>query len=129
MSNRPGLPFSAIASYRRPIIAVGCAISFAALLATYIVNQRSWQEQARSLRRENLSLQARELTSGIEKEFSGLDAAARVLAGSEGLNEWVQQEPAAGRPEAAPLDAKTASQLRVDSIAIATAGQTFRYSA
>ena len=104
-------------------------MSFAALLAITIVNHRSWQEQARSLRRENLSLQARELTAGIEEEFSGLDAAARALAGSEGLGEWVQQEAAAGRPEAVPLDAKTASQLRVDGIAVATAGQAIRYSA
>ncbi len=107
----------------------GCGVPFAALVILYILNQRGWQEQAQSLRRENLSLQVRELTSSVEKEFADLDSAARTLAESEGMSQWVQDEAGQAPPETAHLDAKSAAQLELSTIAVAAAGQSVRFSA
>ena len=115
--------------HRRSILAAACGVPCAAVLIITILNQRGWQEQAQSLRRENLSLQAQALASNIEKEYADLDAAARTLTESEPVAEWVQDEPAAGHAETAHPDAKTAAQVDIDTIEVATAAQTVRFSA
>jgi len=93
------------------------------------VSQRGWQEQAQSLRRENLSLQVRELASSLEKERADLDAAAGSLAETEGMAEWLQDEAAAARAAASHPDARTAARLDVDSITLATGAGSIRFSA
>jgi diguanylate cyclase (GGDEF)-like protein/PAS domain S-box-containing protein len=112
-----GLP-TGIAQRRSALIAA-CGVPLATMLILYIVNQRGWQEQAQSLRRENLSLQIRELASSLEKERADLDAAAGTLAESGGMVEWLQDEPAAAHADMTHLDAKTAARLDVDSITVA----------
>jgi diguanylate cyclase (GGDEF)-like protein/PAS domain S-box-containing protein len=101
-------------------------VLLASLLILSILNQRAWQEQAHLLRRENLSLQVRELALNLEKEYADLDAAARALAETDGAAEWLQDEAA---PSTAHPDAKTAAELEISSIAVATAAQTVRFSA
>ncbi|HTB28167.1 MAG TPA: EAL domain-containing protein [Steroidobacteraceae bacterium] len=115
-------------THRRSVLIAGCGVPFAALVILYILNQRGWQEQAQSLRRENLSLQVRELTSSVEKEFADLDSAARTLAESEGMSQWVQDEAGQAPAEAAHLDA-SAARLELSTVAVATAGQSVRFSA
>jgi diguanylate cyclase (GGDEF)-like protein/PAS domain S-box-containing protein len=124
MSNRLGLAYSGI--LRRSLLVAGFGVPLAALLVLYILNQRGWQEQAHLLRRENLSLQIRQLSLNVEKEYADLDAAARTLAETDGVAEWLQDEAA---PATAHLDSKTAAELEVSSIAVATAAQTVRFSA
>ena len=128
MSNWFRSAYNGIA-HRRPVLIAGCGVPFAALVILYILNQRGWQEQAQLLRRENLSLQARELTLSVEKEFADLDSAARTLAESEGMSQWIQDEAGQAPPETAHLDAKSAAQLELSTIAVATAGQSVRFSA
>ena len=128
MSNWLRSAYNGIA-LRRSVQIAGCGVPFAALVILYILNQRGWQEQAQLLRRENLSLQARELTLSVEKEFADLDSAARTLAESEGMSQWVQDEAGQAPPETAHLDAKSAAQLELNTIAVATAGQSVRFSA
>ncbi|MHB8816342.1 MAG: putative bifunctional diguanylate cyclase/phosphodiesterase, partial [Steroidobacteraceae bacterium] len=127
MSNWLRSAYSGI-THRRSILIAGCGVPFAALIILYILNQRGWQEQAQSLRRENLSLQVRELTSSIEKEFADLDSAARTLAESEGMSQWVQDEAGQAPAETAHLDA-SAARLELSTVAVATAGQSVRFSA
>jgi diguanylate cyclase (GGDEF)-like protein/PAS domain S-box-containing protein len=124
MSNCFGLAYSGILQ-RRSMLVAGFGVPLAALLILYILNQRGWQEQAHWLRRENLSLQARELALSLEKEYADLDAAARTLAETDGVAEWLQDE---APPSTAHLDAKTAAELEISSIAVATAAQTVRFS-
>ena len=111
------------------LLIAGCGVPFAALVILYILNQRGWQEQAQSLRRENLSLQVRELTLTVEKEFADLDSAARTLAESEAMSQWVQDEAGQPPPETVHLDARSATQLELSTVAVATAGQSVRFSA
>lgn len=115
--------------HRRSVLIAGCAVPFAALVFLYILNQRGWQEQAQLLRQENLSLQVRELALSVEKEFADLDSAARTLAESQGMSEWVQDEPGQPHAETAHLDAKIVAQLDLSSVAVATAAQSMRFSA
>jgi diguanylate cyclase (GGDEF)-like protein/PAS domain S-box-containing protein len=110
-----------------PIAALG--VPLAAILILYIVSQRSWQEQAQSLRRENLSLQVRELAASLEKERADLDAAAGNLAETAGMAEWLQDEAAAARADVARPDAKSAARLEVDGITLATGVGSIRFSA
>jgi diguanylate cyclase (GGDEF)-like protein/PAS domain S-box-containing protein len=117
---------------RRLLMLAGCGVPLAAFLILF-VSQREWQEEAQTLRRENLSLQAQTLASGLQKEYADLDAAARTLAEADGLGEWTPDEPPATHAEAARadtahLDAKAAARLDVDSVAIATV-DAFRFSA
>ncbi len=106
---------------RRSVLIAALGVPFAATLILYFVSQRGWQEQAQSLRRENLSLQVRELASSLEKERADLDAAAATIAGSDGIIEGLQDDSSAGRPDAERLDAKTVAGLGVDGIVLATA--------
>jgi diguanylate cyclase (GGDEF)-like protein/PAS domain S-box-containing protein len=114
MSNRFGVDYSGIL-HRRSVLVAGCTVSLAALIVLYILNQRGWQEQTHLLRRENLSLQVRELALNVEKEYADLDAAARTLAESDRAAEWLQDEAAP-----AHLDAKTAAELEISTVAVAT---------
>ena len=114
---------------RRSSLIAAFSVPLAAILILYIVRQRGWQEQAQSLRRENLSLQVRELASSLEKERADLDAAAGSLAETEGMAEWLQDEAAAARAAASHPDARTAARLDVDSITLATGAGSIRFSA
>ena len=114
---------------RRSSLIAAFSVPLAAILILYIVSQRGWQEQAQSLRRENLSLQVRELASSLEKERADLDAAAGSLAETEGMAEWLQDEAAAARAAASHPDARTAARLDVDSITLATGAGSIRFSA
>jgi diguanylate cyclase (GGDEF)-like protein/PAS domain S-box-containing protein len=114
---------------RRSVLVAGCGVPFAALVILYILNQRGWQEQAQSLRRENLSLEVRELTLSVDREFADLDTAARTLAETEGMSEWAQEEAGQSRPEPAHVDPKTAAQLELSSVVVVTGAQNVRFSA
>ena len=114
---------------RRSSLIAAFSVPLAAILILYIGSQRDWQEQAQSLRRENLSLQVRELASSLEKERADLGAAAGSLADNEGMAEWLQDEAAAARVDAAHLDAKTAARLDIDGITLATGTGSIRFSA
>ena len=129
MSNRPGLSHSAGRLRRYLPLVAGCSLPFAALLILYVVNLQGWREQAQSLRRQNLALQARQLVASLEQEYMTLDAAARTLADSETVAELAQQEASVARPEAARLDASSVARLGVSSLAIATAASSVRYGA
>jgi diguanylate cyclase (GGDEF)-like protein/PAS domain S-box-containing protein len=115
---------------RRLILAAACGVPCAAVLIIAILNQRGWREQAQSLQRENLSLQTRELESNLEREYADLDAAARMLSESEPVAEWTREEPAAGHhPDTPYPDGKTMAELDIDTVEVATAARTVRFSA
>jgi diguanylate cyclase (GGDEF)-like protein/PAS domain S-box-containing protein len=116
-------------AHRRSILLALCGVPLAGLFALSILNQRGWQEQAQSLRRENLSLQAKELAASLSRECADLDAAAGILAESQGVAETLQAEPASVRAGTAHLDAKAIDRLDIDSIALATGAENFRFSA
>jgi diguanylate cyclase (GGDEF)-like protein/PAS domain S-box-containing protein len=122
---------------RRSVLIVAFGVPLVAIFILYLVTRQGWQEQAQSLRRENLSLQIRALAAQVQNEFADLDAAAGTLAESEGLAEWLQDEPAAAHAETSAaahadnshLDLRSAARLDVDSIAVANAAGSVRFNA
>ena len=108
---------------RSVLVAVGL-VPFIALLVFYMVTHRGWQDQVRTLERENLSLQLKQLASNIERECDDLEAAARTLAESDGAVDQVQDAP----NPIAHFDMKAAARLDVGALVIATAAQTIRMS-
>jgi diguanylate cyclase (GGDEF)-like protein/PAS domain S-box-containing protein len=112
---------------RRSVRAISCALPFAALLILYLQSHRSWQAEADSLERENLSLQLRQLSANVSRESSDLKSAARTLAETEGAIDLVQDGVGAG-PAAAKFDPRAAAALGINTLLIASAAQSVRLS-
>jgi diguanylate cyclase (GGDEF)-like protein/PAS domain S-box-containing protein len=120
-------------SRQRGVLLAAGALPAVALLAFYIAGERGWQEQARVLRGENLSLQLQQLAANISQQSSELHTAARVLADSEGVLELVQESVKESSKEGASsaalrFDPKGAARLGISVFFIATAAQAIRYS-
>jgi diguanylate cyclase (GGDEF)-like protein/PAS domain S-box-containing protein len=128
---------------RRSVVLALALVPCAALLVVYMQGQRRWQEQAQALYRENLALELKQLGGEIERERAGLSGAARLLAQSEGLAEWVEdgtkdKDPpklAAGTVRAAlaskdgpAFDPKSAAQFDLDEFFLIGPAQAIRFS-
>ncbi|HMK87272.1 MAG TPA: EAL domain-containing protein [Steroidobacteraceae bacterium] len=96
----------AVLVHRRSVLVCVCSLPFVALLVVHIGSQRSWRDEADTLRRENMSLALGQLAASIEERRIEAAEAARALAQSESVVEFVQQ---------AGQQAGAAAPLRVDS--------------
>jgi diguanylate cyclase (GGDEF)-like protein/PAS domain S-box-containing protein len=110
---------------RRSVLAISCALPFAGLLILYLESHRSWQAEAESLARENLSLQLRQLSANVSRESGDLKSAARTLAQTEDAIDLVQDGASAA---AAKFDPRAAAALGINTLLVASAAQSVRLS-
>ena len=133
---------------RRSVLLAFCALPCAALLIVDLVSRHHWQSEAAALRRENLGLEIKQLSSAIDRQSSELAAGVRALADADGFAEWVQEgskdgaretgrpsvkEPAkdgAKDPQMPPprFDVKSAEQWGINGFFVRTPTQVVRYA-
>jgi diguanylate cyclase (GGDEF)-like protein/PAS domain S-box-containing protein len=133
---------------RRWVLLAFCALPCAALLIADLMGRHDLENRATALRRENLSLEIKQLASSIDQQSYELAAAVRALTENDGLADWVQEssrdaakEPsrpngkelakdAARDPQITPrIDVKSAEQRGIDGLFVATPAQVVRYGA
>jgi diguanylate cyclase (GGDEF)-like protein/PAS domain S-box-containing protein len=120
-------------SHRSSVRFAACVLPIAALLATYALSHRGWQEQTRELQRENLSLQLRQLAANINRQSDELKAAARTLAESEGIVDLAQEGAKetlkdGANPPLARLDPKAVAQFGISTFLVTAPAETIRFS-
>ena len=76
---------------RRSVLLAFCALPFAILLIVDLTSRLDWQTQSAALRRENLSLELRQLSSVLEEQSVATKTAIRVLAETDGFSDWAQE--------------------------------------
>jgi diguanylate cyclase (GGDEF)-like protein/PAS domain S-box-containing protein len=126
----------------------GCALACAGLLAADLKGRHELQERTAALRRENINLEMKQLSSSIERQSLELEAAARAIAENGGFADWMQEGSKEGAREssrpnsrespkeapkeaqaAAPrVDGKAAEQRGIDALLAATSAQAVRYA-
>jgi diguanylate cyclase (GGDEF)-like protein/PAS domain S-box-containing protein len=132
---------------RRSVLLAFCALPCAVLLIVDLMSRRDAHSEAAALRRENVGLEIRQLSSAVDRESSQLEAGLRALVDSDGFVEWVQESSKdgareSGRPngkevakdsakdtQAPPprVDVKSAEQRGIDGFFVATPMQVVRY--
>jgi len=137
----------AAALARRSVLLACCALPCAALLIVDLMSRHDWQSEAAALRRENLGLEMKQLSSAIDRQSTELEAGVRALADTDGFAEWVQESSKdgvreSGRPNGKELakdsakdpplapprfDVKNAEQWGIDGVLVATPTQVVRY--
>jgi diguanylate cyclase (GGDEF)-like protein/PAS domain S-box-containing protein len=127
--------------HRRWVLPVACALPCAALIFAYAAAARKWQEQAQALRRENLTLELKQLSAALERESADLATATRTLAQNDALADWAQETAGAGRAgardalkpglaeesadDAPPLDSRIAAANGIAHLLIMTPALRF----
>ena len=133
---------------RRSVLFAFCALPCAVLLIIDLTGRNDWQTQAAALRRQNLGLELKQLSSAIDAQLSETRTAIRALSETEGFAEWAQEsllsketpresarmgtpkdagkEPGQSVPH---FDSKGAEQNGIDGFFVATSAQTARYGA
>jgi diguanylate cyclase (GGDEF)-like protein/PAS domain S-box-containing protein len=131
---------------RRSVLLAFCALPCAALLIVDLVSRHHWHSEAAALRRENLGLEIKQLSSAIDRQSNELEAGVRALAATEGFADWVQESSKdgareSGRPSGRELakdsakdpqtpprfDVKGAEQRGINGFFVATPTQLVRY--
>jgi diguanylate cyclase (GGDEF)-like protein/PAS domain S-box-containing protein len=132
---------------RRSVLLAFCALPCAALLIVNLTSRHDWLSEAAALRRENLSLEIKQLSSAVDRESSQLEAGLRTLVDTDGFGEWVQESAKegtreSGRPNAKELakesakdppaapprfDVKSAGQRGIDGFFVTSPTQVVRY--
>ena len=133
---------------RRSVLLAFCALPCAALLIVDMVSRHDLHSEAAALRRENLDLEVKQLSSALDRQSNELEAGLRALASTDGFAEWVQEGSKEGSRETGrasgkefakdsakdsqnPLrfDIKSAAQRGIDGFFVAMPTQVVRYGA
>jgi diguanylate cyclase (GGDEF)-like protein/PAS domain S-box-containing protein len=108
---------------QRWVVPALCALACSALVLAYATGERKWEAQSRALRRENLALGLEQLSAAVGRESEDAAVAARSLAQSDALADWIVKDAGAEEP---PLDPKTAAQYGIGNVLIVA--PALRYS-